>query len=96
MSLNSSVDDNIVQLLETTSNLTEILSSSTLDASSTNKLVSLSKEFGDTLKAVHTSLDQQIEKIMRDDIPQQNNSYQERDELEVSIMKANYMLQAFK
>lgn len=48
------------------------------------------------VRRVHATLDARVLHAMGDDLPLKNNSYLERDELELSVAKAKHVLHALK
>ena len=89
------VEESLVELVEKAGHVAELLSSrdgSLSDTSTHSVLASNSREFAELVKKVHTVLDDRIVKVLDDQIPLQNNSYLQREELEVAVLKAKYML----
>ena len=77
------VETIVAELLERVADVTELLGKAELTAEEEKKLQASAAEFGKLLQSAHASLDERIKQTLGDEVPLLNNSYKERDELEV-------------
>jgi hypothetical protein len=88
---NFEVEESLAGLVECAARFAENLSS--LDQHPDGVfLAEQSREFAATVKQVHAVLDERIVATLGEQVPLQNNSYLQREELETAILKAKFML----
>jgi hypothetical protein len=88
------VEDALVAVLEKAAEVTERLSREKLtveeDAAA---LAEATAQFAGLVKTMHGVLDARMVATLGDDVPLRNHSYKEREELELAVVKAKYLLQ---
>lgn len=86
------VQEDLAELMNTCARVTELLSKSSLSQEEMTVLQRDVDGFSGRLKAICEVLSARIGQI-RDDVPLRNNSFKEREELEVSMLKARHLLE---
>jgi hypothetical protein len=88
------VEGALVALLEKAAEVAERLSREKLSVEAdAAALVEATTQFAALVKTVHSALDARMAATLGDDVPLRNNSYKEREELELAVAKARYLLQ---
>ncbi len=88
------VESALAALLDKAGEVTERLARERVSVESDGaELVEATKEFAAGVKRVHAALDERMVATLGDDVPLLNNSYKEREELELALLKARYLLQ---
>jgi hypothetical protein len=89
------VEAAVSDMLEKGADVTELLAKSNLTAEEKQQLQTSAAEFGKQLQFVNAHLDDRIKRTLGDEVPLLNNSYKEREELEVRELLALFFFVFF-
>ena len=85
------VEATVESMLSQAAQVAELLSNPDISEAHHEALQTAARAFTEQSNLLHTTLDEKIRQTLGDDVPLINSSYKEREELELSVLKAKHV-----